>query len=64
MVVPVALEYPQRLVHLGLGQVLPDPVGIPLASFGPTGRITNDFALSKLDDFARHFTPADDPLIA
>jgi hypothetical protein len=31
--VPVALEGGQQLVHLGLGQVLPDPVGIvPLAS--------------------------------
>jgi hypothetical protein len=26
--VPVALEGGQQLVHLGLGQMLPDPVGI------------------------------------
>jgi hypothetical protein len=32
--VPVALERGQELVHFGLGQVLPDPVGIvPPASF-------------------------------
>ena len=32
--VPVALERGQQLVHLGLGQVLPDPVGIvPPSSF-------------------------------
>jgi hypothetical protein len=30
MAVPVALEYPQQLVHLSLGQVLPDPVGVVL----------------------------------
>jgi hypothetical protein len=32
--VPVALEGSQQLVRLGLGQVLPDPVGtVPPASF-------------------------------
>jgi len=55
--VPVALEGGQQLVNFGLGQVLPDPVGIVLtASFCATGRITNDFGVPELYDFARHFS--------
>jgi hypothetical protein len=50
---PVAHEGGEQLVHFGLGQVLPDPVGIvPLASIRPTGRITILFGLPKPYDFA------------
>jgi hypothetical protein len=40
MTVPVALEGDQQPFDLGLGQVLPDPVGIvPPPSFCATGRL-------------------------
>ena len=56
--VPVALEGGQQLVHFGLGQVLPDSVGIVTPpSLRATGRITILFGLPKLWDFARHFQP-------
>ena len=43
--VPVALEGGPQLAHFGLGQVLPDPVGIvPPPSLRATGRITNNLA--------------------
>ena len=65
MTVPVALEGGEQLVYLGLGQMLPDPVGIvPPPSLRTTGRITNNFGLPKLDDFAQHFRVSRHRLIA
>ena len=53
--VPVALEGGQQLVHFGLGQVLPDPVGTLFRVLSATGRITINFGLPQLHDFRRHF---------
>src|SRR6516225_488799 len=63
--VSIAFEGGQQLVHFGLGQMLPDPVGmVPLPSLCATGRITILFSPPKLDDFARHFYASGDQLIA
>ena len=54
--VPVALKRRQQLVDFGLGQVLPDPIGlVPLTPSCSTGRITNDLRVPQPHDFARHF---------
>jgi len=63
--VPVALEGGPQLVHFGLGQVLPDPVGnVPPAVPSSDWSRYERFGLPKLHDFARHFGPRDDRLIA
>jgi hypothetical protein len=47
--VPVALEGGQQLVHFGLGQMLPDPVGIAQSVLVPAGKVDMVFPRRPLD---------------
>jgi hypothetical protein len=45
--VPVAFEGGQQLVHLGFGQVLPDPVGIVRPASSEEWRRSSGFAVGR-----------------
>jgi hypothetical protein len=59
------LKAARTLFHFGLGQVLSEPVGIvPPAVPSSDWSHYKQFGSPKLHDFARHFGPRDDRLIA
>ena len=60
--VPVILEGGEELLHLGLGQMLPNPIGVVRQP--ATGRITLVSVLPKPHNFRRRCWPPEIQLVS